>query len=108
MLDDLRKQLKQAVPEIAESIRQREELAFELRISASKTVQSRREEAELAFGLRSFETVVCGLDYRLKGISTAVVEIWVSTEQAGHHSNRLRGLLLSRCEIDGIDTGPRG
>ena len=44
MLADLRRQLKQAVPEIAESIRQREELAFELRISASKTVKAEEEK----------------------------------------------------------------
>ena len=39
-LDDLRREMQQAVPEIAESIRQREELAAELRIVASTPRQS--------------------------------------------------------------------
>ena len=39
-LDDLRREMQQAVPEIAESIRQREELAAELRIAASTPRQS--------------------------------------------------------------------
>ena len=34
MLDDLRRAMAEAVPEIAESIRQREELAAQLRIAA--------------------------------------------------------------------------
>ena len=44
MLDDLRKEMEQAVPEIAESIRQREELAAELRVSASKAADSTNEK----------------------------------------------------------------
>ena len=39
-LDDLRREMQEAVPEIAESIRQREELAAELRIAASTPRQS--------------------------------------------------------------------
>ena len=34
LLDDLRREMEEAVPEIAESIRQREELAARLRVSA--------------------------------------------------------------------------
>lgn len=37
ILDDLRIEMEQAVPEIAESIRRRETLAAELRIDATKT-----------------------------------------------------------------------
>ena len=44
MLDHLRREMEQAVPEIAESIRQREELAAELRISASRTAKSVSEK----------------------------------------------------------------
>ena len=44
MLDDLRREMEQAVPEIAESIRAREELAAELRIAASKPSQSNRDK----------------------------------------------------------------
>ena len=39
-LDDLRRAMQQAVPEISESIRQREELAAELRIAAATPRQS--------------------------------------------------------------------
>ena len=39
-LDGLRREMQQAVPEIAESIRQREELAAHLRIAASTPRQS--------------------------------------------------------------------
>ena len=38
-LDDLRSAMEQAVPEIAESIKQREELAAQLRITASTPSQ---------------------------------------------------------------------
>ena len=40
ILDDLRKEMEQAVPEIAQTIRRREQLAAELRISASRTEES--------------------------------------------------------------------
>ena len=43
-LDELRREMEQAVPEIAESIRQREELAAELRIAASKAADSKDKE----------------------------------------------------------------
>ena len=46
MLDDLRQEMEQAVPEIAESIRQREELAAELRIAALKPSQSKKENQD--------------------------------------------------------------
>ena len=46
MLDDLRREMEEAVPEIAESIRQREELAAELRIAASKPSQSNRDKQD--------------------------------------------------------------
>ena len=39
-LDALRREMEQAVPEIAESIRQREKLAAQLRIAASTPSQS--------------------------------------------------------------------
>ena len=39
-LDDLRSAMEQAVPEIAESIRQRERLAAQLRVAASKPSQA--------------------------------------------------------------------
>ena len=39
-LDDLRREMQQAVPEIAASIKQREELAAQLRIAASTPRQS--------------------------------------------------------------------
>ena len=38
-LDDLRTAMEEAVPEIAESIRQRERLAAQLRVAASKPSQ---------------------------------------------------------------------
>ena len=44
LLDELRREMEQAVPEIAESIREREELAAELRISASKASDSKNKE----------------------------------------------------------------
>ena len=44
MLDELRRDMDKAVPEITESIRQREELAAELRIAASRPSQSRKED----------------------------------------------------------------
>ena len=43
-LNDLRKQMAEAVPEIAESIRQREEFAAELRLSASRSTESDRKK----------------------------------------------------------------
>lgn len=43
MLDELRRQMDKAVPEITEKIRQREELAAELRIAASRPSQSRKQ-----------------------------------------------------------------
>ena len=46
MLDELRRDMDMAVPEITESIRQREELAAELRIAASRPSQSRKENQD--------------------------------------------------------------
>ena len=46
MLDGLRHEMEEAVPEIAESIRQREELAAELRIAASRPSQSRKQNQD--------------------------------------------------------------
>ena len=46
MLDALRQEMDMAVPEITESIRQREELAAELRIAASRPSQSRKENQD--------------------------------------------------------------
>ncbi len=46
ILDDLRQEMEDAVPEIAESIREREELAAELRIAASKPSQSRKHNQD--------------------------------------------------------------
>ncbi len=46
MLDDLRQEMEQAVPEIAKSIREREELAAELRIAASKPSQSDKDKQD--------------------------------------------------------------
>ena len=43
-LDDLRSAMEQAVPEIAESIRQREELAAQLRVAASTPSQTKTEK----------------------------------------------------------------
>ena len=43
MLDELHRQMDKAVPEITENIRQREELAAELRIAASKPSQSKKD-----------------------------------------------------------------
>ena len=43
VLDDLRKEIKEAVPEITDSIRQREELAAELRIPASRPSESKKQ-----------------------------------------------------------------
>ena len=45
-LDDLRQEMKEAVPEITDSIRQREELAAELRIPASRPSQSRKQNQD--------------------------------------------------------------
>lgn len=46
VLDDLRHEMEEAIPEIAENIRQREELAAELRIAASRPSQSRKENQD--------------------------------------------------------------
>ena len=46
VLDDLRKEMKEAVPEITDSIRQREELAAELRIPASRPPQSKKQNQD--------------------------------------------------------------
>ena len=46
MLDALRREMKRAVPEIAESSRRREKLAAQLRIVASRPFQSRRENED--------------------------------------------------------------
>lgn len=46
MLDELRLQMDEAVPEIAKNIRQREELAAELRVAASRQSQSRKEDQD--------------------------------------------------------------
>ena len=46
MFDDLRREMKKAVPEIAESIRAREALAAELRIAASKPSKSGQREQD--------------------------------------------------------------
>ena len=46
MLDNLRQQMEKAVPEITDSIRQREELAAELRIASSKPSQSKKEKQD--------------------------------------------------------------
>ena len=46
MLDDLRQEMEKAVPEIADSIREREELAAELRIASSKSSQSNSEKQD--------------------------------------------------------------
>ena len=43
-LDDLYREMEEAVPEIVESIRQREELAAELRIAASKPPMSKEQD----------------------------------------------------------------
>ena len=45
-LDDLRSAMEQAVPEIAESIRQREELAAQLRVAASTPSQSNTDKQD--------------------------------------------------------------
>jgi len=46
MLDDLRREMEEAVPEIADSIRQREEVAAELRIDASRSSRSKRNKQD--------------------------------------------------------------
>ena len=46
MLDDLRREMEEAVPEIAESIRKREELAAQLRIAASRSSQSNSDKQD--------------------------------------------------------------
>ena len=46
MLDTLRQEMDRAVPEITENIRQREELAAELRVAASRPSQSRKENQD--------------------------------------------------------------
>ena len=46
MLDELRQEMDKAVPEITNNIKQREELAAELRIAASRPSQSRKENED--------------------------------------------------------------
>ena len=46
MLDTLRQEMDRAVPEITENIRQREELAAELRVASSRPSQSRKENQD--------------------------------------------------------------
>ena len=45
-LDELREEMRMAVPEIADSVRKREELAAELRIPASRRSQSRQQNQD--------------------------------------------------------------
>ena len=45
-LDELRREMAKAVPEIAESIQAREELAAELRIAAAKPSQSAKRRVD--------------------------------------------------------------
>ena len=45
-LDDLRRAMEQAVPEIAESIRQREELAAQFRLAPSTPSQSNADKQD--------------------------------------------------------------
>jgi hypothetical protein len=45
-LDELRREMEKAVPEIAESIQQREELAAELRIAAVRPSQSAKDRED--------------------------------------------------------------
>ena len=45
-LDELRREMEEAVPEIADSIREREELAAELRVAAAKPSRSAKEEED--------------------------------------------------------------
>ena len=45
-LEDLRREMEEAVPEIADSIRQREEVAAELRIAASRSSRSNRNKQD--------------------------------------------------------------
>ena len=46
MLDELRRDMDKAVPKITESIRQREELAAELRITSSRPSQFRKQNQD--------------------------------------------------------------
>ena len=46
MLDKLRQEMEKAVPKITSNIRQREELAAELRIAASRSSQSRNKNKD--------------------------------------------------------------
>ncbi|MCY3839282.1 MAG: hypothetical protein OXH09_11680 [Gammaproteobacteria bacterium] len=46
MLDELRREMDKAVPEIIESIRRREIRAAELRVAASRPSQSRKEKQD--------------------------------------------------------------
>ena len=46
MLDELRRGMEKAVPEITEKIRQRQELAAELRVSASRPSHSRKKNQD--------------------------------------------------------------
>ncbi len=46
MFEELRREMKKAVPEIAESIRAREALAAKLRIAASKPSRSTEQEQD--------------------------------------------------------------
>ena len=46
MLDELRQEMDKAIPEITNNIRQREELAAELRIAASRPSQARKENQD--------------------------------------------------------------
>ena len=45
-LDELRQEMEKAVPEIAESIQEREELAAELRIATAKSSQSAKHQKD--------------------------------------------------------------
>ena len=46
LLDELRREMREAVPEIVESIRKREELAAEFRIRTSRPAQSMEENED--------------------------------------------------------------
>ncbi len=46
LLDDLRREMREAIPEITESIRERDELAAEFRTRTSRPTQSRKEDQD--------------------------------------------------------------
>ena len=109
-LDELRQEMEKAVPEIAESIQEREELAAALRIATITAVplQSAAGTEGLGTRRRAPEPLVGGLDDRLERVGTVIVEVGICAKKPGHHRHRFRLVLRRKRELHRVDSRPCG